>query len=109
MNAGFAVSLFCLPDHRTCVAWYEKAHARLSTWAFHHLLRLFKTVEWKFASLSYLNSLSVFSRSGFDRSSLIGSVFRHLDGDDGLFRILDVEHNAFRQHDVLGEDLGTVG
>ena len=59
--------------------------------------------------LKLSDSLSVFSRSGFDRSSLIGSVFRHLDGDDGLFRILDVEHNAFRQHDVLGEDLGTVG
>lgn len=88
---------------------YEKTHVRLSTWAFHHLLRFFKTVRWKFASLSYLNSLSVVSRSGFDRSSLTGSIFRHLDGDDGLFRILDVQLDTLRQNNVLSEHLGAVG
>lgn len=69
---------------------------------------MFKTVEWKFASLSYLNSLSVFSRSGFDRSSLIGSVFRHLDGDDGLFRILPphLQDAHYGGHEKLGHGIG---
>ena len=58
-------------------------------------------------------SLSVSSRSGSGVSSRSGlnrcGIFRHLDGDDGFFRILDIEYDAFRQHDVLGEDLGTIG
>ena len=43
-------------------------------------------------------SLGVGGLGGVGGRGCLSGIFRHLDGDDGLFRILDVEHDAFRQH-----------